>query len=40
VLTTIGYLVFAALLKAALAQPPRPLVEAPEPARKRGRKRG
>jgi hypothetical protein len=43
VLTAIGYLVFAALLKAALAQPPQPLVDEPEAApapRKRGRKRG
>ncbi len=42
VLTAIGYLVFAALLKAILAVPPQPLVEAPEPApapRKRGRKK-
>ena len=42
VLTAIGYLVFAALLKVALAVPPRPLESAPEPApaRRRGRKRG
>ncbi|MBI5481058.1 MAG: hypothetical protein HY906_19530 [Deltaproteobacteria bacterium] len=43
VLTALGYLVFAALLKAALAVAPRPLVDAPERApapRKRGRKRG
>jgi nitrate/nitrite transporter NarK len=40
VLTAIGYLVFAALLKVVLAQPPRPLVEAPEAPRKRGRKKG
>jgi len=43
VVTAVGYLVFAALLKAVLAVPPRPLVDAPEPAaapRKRGRKKG
>jgi hypothetical protein len=43
VLTAIGYLVFAALLKAVLAVAPQPLVDAPERApapRKRGRKKG
>jgi hypothetical protein len=43
VLTALGYLVFAALLKVVLSVAPQPLVEAPEPAaagRKRGRKRG
>jgi hypothetical protein len=43
VLTTLGYLVFAALLKVALAPAPQPLEAAAEPApaaRKRGRKRG
>ena len=40
VVTAIGYLAFAALLKAVLAVPPQPLVDAPEPAsRKRGRKK-
>jgi hypothetical protein len=43
VLTAIGYLAFAALLKAVLAVTPQPLVEAPDRAsasRKRGRKKG
>jgi hypothetical protein len=43
VLSALGYLVFAALLKVVLTVAPRPLVDAPEHApapRKRGRKRG